>query len=205
MVCRDVFDNDVDKTAQPLHIDLRKLTGLSDVFNWTPYVKGNCMVHMIYHFLGERIFLSSVRRYIRTYHYRSADQEDLWSIFQMQIDRAHEVPALSKLRMKDIMRTWTCQAGFPILNVRRNRETGAIELTQVRREVYHRLISSGVVFHLISSTTNYLSMQYIFTIILIIVTLFKVTRGKKVVVLLYKLILYALLCFDCPALIDGIF
>lgn len=119
--------------AHPLHIDLGKLSELTGIFDLTSYVKGNCMVHMIYHFLGERIFLSSVSHYMRTYHYRNADQEDLWSAFQVEIDGANGLPASSGLRMKDIMRTWTYQAGFPVLRVQQNRETGAIELTQVRR------------------------------------------------------------------------
>lgn len=130
--CRDVFDSDADETAHPLHIDLSELSSLADVFDLTSYVKGNCMAHMIYHFLGERIFLSSVRRYIHTYYYRSANQTDLWSAFQAEIDGANGLPASSGLRMKDIMRTWTYQAGFPVLHVRQNRETGAIEFTQVR-------------------------------------------------------------------------
>nr|XP_012234185.1 PREDICTED: thyrotropin-releasing hormone-degrading ectoenzyme-like [Linepithema humile] len=160
MVCREVLDSDADETAHPLHIDLRKLNGLSSVFDWTPYVKGNCMAHMIYHFLGERIFLSSVRRYIRTYHYRSADQEDLWSIFQMQIDRAHGLPAFSELRMKDIMRTWTYQAGFPILNVRQNRETGAIELTQDRFYHYGLNSTSEELWHIPLTWTTENEQQF---------------------------------------------
>lgn len=130
--CRDVFDSDADETAHPLHIDLRELSKLADVFDLTSYVKGNCMAYMIYHFLGERIFLSSVRRYVHTYRYRSANQTDLWSAFQAEIDGANGLPASSGLRMKDVMRTWTYQAGFPVLHVRQNRKTGAIELTQVR-------------------------------------------------------------------------
>jgi len=130
--CRDMFDSDADETAHPLHIDLSELSSLADVFDLTSYVKGNCMAHMIYHFLGERIFLSAVRRYIHTYRYRSANQTDLWSAFQAEIDGANGLPASSGLRMKDIMRTWTYQAGFPVLHVRQNRETGAIEFTQVR-------------------------------------------------------------------------
>lgn len=125
-----VFDNDVDEAAHPLRIDLRKLSGLLDIFDFTSYSKGNCMVYMIYHFLGERIFFSSVRNYVRMYHYRNADEEDLWSAFQAEIDGAKASPGLP---MKDIMRTWTYQAGFPVLHVQQNQETGAIELTQVRR------------------------------------------------------------------------
>ncbi|KAM0725616.1 Aminopeptidase N [Formica fusca] len=138
--CRDVFDSDAYETAHPLHIDLSELSKLADVFDLTSYVKGNCMAHMIYHFLGERIFLSSVRGYVHTYCYRSANQMDLWSAFQAEIDGANGLPASSGLRMKDVMRTWTYQAGFPVLHVRQNRETGAIELTQDR--FYHYGINS---------------------------------------------------------------
>jgi len=128
-----VFDSDASEAAHPLRIDLRELSALTDIFDLTSYVKGNCMAHMIYHFLGERIFLLSMRHYMRTYHYRNANQEDLWSAFQVEIDGAKGLPASSGLHMKDIMRTWTYQAGFPVLRVQQNRETGAIELTQVRR------------------------------------------------------------------------
>jgi len=130
--CYDVFNSDADETAHPLHIDMRNLNDLAGVFDLTSYVKGNCMARMIYYFLGERIFLSSVRRYMRTYYYRSADQEDLWSAFQAEMDANKGPPASSRLSMKDIMRTWTHQAGLPVLRVRQERETGAIELAQVR-------------------------------------------------------------------------
>ncbi|XP_071636854.1 thyrotropin-releasing hormone-degrading ectoenzyme-like [Temnothorax longispinosus] len=135
LVCHDVFNSDAGEAAHPLHIDLRKLSDLTDIFDTTSYVKGNCMAHMIYHFLGERIFLASVRHYMRMYHYRNADQEDLWSVFQVEIDGAKGLPVSPGLRMKDVMRTWTYQAGFPVLRVQQNRETGAIELTQDR--FYH--------------------------------------------------------------------
>jgi aminopeptidase N len=138
--CRNVFDSDADETAHPLHIDMRHLSELAGVFDLTSYVKGNCMARMIYHFLGERIFLSSVRRYMRTYYYRSADQEDLWSAFQAEIDGNRDLPVSSGLSMKDIMRTWTHQAGLPVLRVRQEHETGAVELTQVRPRFRDRII-----------------------------------------------------------------
>lgn len=140
--CEDVYDVDAGEEAHPLHIDLRKLSELINVFDFTSYVKGSCVVHMIYHFLGEQIFFSSVRYYIRAYCYRNADEEDLWSAFQAKIDEAKGLPTSSGLQMKDIMRTWTYQAGFPVLRVEQNRETGAIELTQVRRSIFRRVSSS---------------------------------------------------------------
>ncbi|XP_012061187.1 PREDICTED: thyrotropin-releasing hormone-degrading ectoenzyme-like [Atta cephalotes] len=158
--CHDVFDNDAGEAAHPLHIDLRKMNKLTGVFDLTSYVKGNCMTHMIYHFLGERIFLSSVRHYMRTYHYRNADQEDLWSAFQMEIDEANGLPASSGLRMKDIMRTWTYQAGLPVLHVQQNRETGAIELMQDRFYHYGLNSTSEELWHIPLTWTTENEQQF---------------------------------------------
>ncbi|EFN62134.1 Aminopeptidase N [Camponotus floridanus] len=156
--CRDMFDSDADETAHPLHIDLSELSSLADVFDLTSYVKGNCMAHMIYHFLGERIFLSAVRRYIRTY--RSANQTDLWSAFQGEIDEANGLLASSGLRMKDIMRTWTYQAGFPVLHVRQNRETGVIEFTQNRFYHYGLNSTSKELWHIPLTWTTENEQQF---------------------------------------------
>ncbi|XP_028049052.1 thyrotropin-releasing hormone-degrading ectoenzyme isoform X2 [Monomorium pharaonis] len=158
--CHDVFDSDADEAAHPLHIDLRKLSGLTGIFDSTSYVKGNCMAHMIYHFLGERLFLSCVRHYMRMYHYRNADQEDLWSAFQMEIDGANGLPASSGLRMKDVMRTWTYQAGFPVLRVQQNRETGAIELTQDRFYRYGLNSTSEELWHIPLTWTTENEQQF---------------------------------------------
>ncbi|XP_011881997.1 PREDICTED: thyrotropin-releasing hormone-degrading ectoenzyme-like [Vollenhovia emeryi] len=158
--CHDVFDSDADEAAHPLHIDLGKLSGLTGIFDLTSYVKGNCMAHMIYHFLGERIFLSSVRHYMRTYHYRNADQEDLWSAFQVEIDEAKGLPASSGPRMKDVMRTWTYQAGFPVLRVQQNRETGAIELMQDRFYHYGLNSTSEELWHIPLTWTTENEQQF---------------------------------------------
>ncbi|XP_025986854.2 thyrotropin-releasing hormone-degrading ectoenzyme isoform X2 [Solenopsis invicta] len=158
--CHNVFDSDTDEAAHPLHIDLRKLSKLTDVFDLTSYVKGNCMAHMIYHFLGERLFLSSVRQYMCMYQYRNADQEDLWSAFQVKLDEANGLPASSELRMKDVMQTWTYQAGFPVLRVQQNRKTGAIELTQDRFYRYGLNSTSEELWHIPLTWTTENEQQF---------------------------------------------
>ncbi|XP_043492833.1 aminopeptidase Q-like [Polistes fuscatus] len=127
---REMFKKEEKENAHPLYLNL-SITGneLCDIFDTTPYVKGNCLVNMIFHFLGESIFFSSIKKYIRTYYYRAADQNDLWDIFQEEIE-------LSKLfnnfSIKNIMKGWTDQAGFPVVHVIRNNETGLVELMQER-------------------------------------------------------------------------
>lgn len=180
-----MFQAEADNITRPLHIDLRNMSRLTSIFHFTPYVKGNCVAHMMYHFLGERVFLSSIRRYVREYQYRNADQEDLWSAFQVEIDRASVgLPASSRPRMKDVMRTWTYHAGFPILRVRQNRETGAIELTQVRLDTYRAdRFFRRMLFHLAtaSCTTNYLLEGMRVLIIVMRAMRTRKTRSPRVV------------------------
>ncbi|KAI4480864.1 hypothetical protein M0804_009961 [Polistes exclamans] len=130
MEYREMFKKEEQDNAHPLYLNLN-ITGkkLSDIFDATPYVKGNCLVNMIFHFLGETIFYSSIKKYIHTYYYRAADQNDLWDIFQEEIE-------LSKLfhnfSIQNIMKGWTNHAGFPVVHVNRNNDTGLVELMQER-------------------------------------------------------------------------
>ncbi|KAK2586530.1 hypothetical protein KPH14_011422 [Odynerus spinipes] len=126
----EMFERESTETAHPLHLNLTTRNNLKGVFDSTPYVKGNCLINMIYHFLGESTFFSSIRRYISTYHYRSANEDDLWDIFQQEITSTNALP--KELSMGSIMKTWTHQAGFPVVHVIRNNETGLVELTQER-------------------------------------------------------------------------
>lgn len=124
---REMFEREAKEKAYPLYLNLSLKRPLGDIFDSTPYVKGNCLVNMIFHFLGESIFFSSIKRYINVYRYGAADEGDLWDVFQEEIKST-----LSKeLSMRNIMKNWTDHAGFPVVHVLRNNDTGLVELTQV--------------------------------------------------------------------------
>nr|XP_050853793.1 thyrotropin-releasing hormone-degrading ectoenzyme-like [Vespula vulgaris] len=125
---REMFEREAKEKAYPLYLNLSLKRPLGDIFDSTPYVKGNCLVNMIFHFLGESIFFSSIKRYINVYRYGAADEGDLWDVFQEEIKST-----LSKeLSMRNIMKNWTDHAGFPVVHVLRNNDTGLVELTQER-------------------------------------------------------------------------
>ncbi|XP_015186356.1 PREDICTED: endoplasmic reticulum aminopeptidase 2-like [Polistes dominula] len=127
---RKMFEKEEKENAHPLYINLNITRNkLSDIFDTTPYVKGNCLVNMIFHIIGETIFFKSIKKYIRTYYYRAADQNDLWDIFQDEIELSK---LFTKLSIKTIMKSWTNHAGFPVLHVIRNNHTGFVELMQER-------------------------------------------------------------------------
>ncbi|KAI4487822.1 hypothetical protein M0802_011782 [Mischocyttarus mexicanus] len=131
MQYREMFEKEEKVNAHPLYFNLSITEKpLRDAFDTTANVKGNCLVNMIYHFIGESIFVSSIKKYIRGYYYRSADQNDLWDIFQHEIELSKS--PLKNFSMKSIMKGWTNQAGFPVVHVIRNNETGFVELMQER-------------------------------------------------------------------------
>ncbi|XP_012287201.1 endoplasmic reticulum aminopeptidase 2 [Orussus abietinus] len=128
--CHEMLTYDASAISHPLHITLNTTNQITNIFDKTSYLKGNCLTNMIYHFLGKATFLSAIRRYLRTYSYRSADQFDLWETFQEEINLRNSLP--KDLAMKEIMITWTDQPGFPLVEVKRDRTTGTVLLSQRR-------------------------------------------------------------------------
>ncbi|KAG7187572.1 hypothetical protein KM043_016642 [Ampulex compressa] len=127
---REVFESEGSERAHPLRINLTSLKRLDGVFDETTYVKGNCVVYMIFHFLGKPAFLSSVHRYLQAHYYRSAGQEEVWNAFQEEI-LSRDSPN-ADWNMTETMRTWTDQAGYPVVQLQRNVKSGAVVLTQDR-------------------------------------------------------------------------
>lgn len=68
------------------------------------------------------IFIFFVRKYL------NAEETDLW---ESMSKATKSDPALKDLSVVDFMKTWTKQAGYPVVNVNRNYENGKIEFEQV--------------------------------------------------------------------------
>lgn len=62
--------------------------------------------------------------------YQAADQNDLWQYLTDEARRSNIFD--NSTSVKEIMDTWTLQAGFPIVNVTVNYDTQTIELSQKR-------------------------------------------------------------------------
>lgn len=75
---------------------------------------------MLSTYLGEKVFLKGVARYLKKHAYGNATTEDLWA-------------ALSEESGKDVasfMRTWIKQIGFPVLDV--TEDSGKVTIKQSR-------------------------------------------------------------------------
>lgn len=64
-----------------------------------------------------------------TRKFSNAEENDLW--YAMARATPSD-PALKDLNVVDFMNSWTKQAGYPVVNVNRNYETGHVEFEQVK-------------------------------------------------------------------------
>nr|XP_021515886.1 aminopeptidase Q [Meriones unguiculatus] len=96
---------------------------INELFNLYTYSKGACMARMLAGFLTQSLFIDALKSYLETFSYSNADQDDLWSHFQMAIDEQAVIhlPAT----VKSIMDSWTYQGGFPVLTL--NVTTGVVK------------------------------------------------------------------------------
>ncbi|XP_067424639.1 aminopeptidase Q [Emydura macquarii macquarii] len=99
------------------------LIGLFDIFT---YSKGASIVWMLSSFLTERLFIKALSSYLKAFSFSSVNQDDLWTHIQMVVDTQNEVQLPASV--KNIMDSWTCQIGFPVLTL--NLSTGVISQEQ---------------------------------------------------------------------------
>jgi len=51
---------------------------IRQVFNSITYFKGCCLVQTLYWYMGKENFRRGMQRYLKTYSYSNANQDDLW-------------------------------------------------------------------------------------------------------------------------------
>ncbi|KAJ6643780.1 Aminopeptidase N [Pseudolycoriella hygida] len=85
------------------------------------YAKGGSFLRMFYYVLGEEAFFRAVTELLNTAKFRATNEDELFGIF---------ANATGESDLIDTMRSWTHQAGYPVVNVNRNYQDGTFTLTQ---------------------------------------------------------------------------
>ncbi|XP_054666595.1 aminopeptidase Q isoform X1 [Grus americana] len=99
---------------------------LMSLFDSITYNKGASITWMLSGFLTEKLFITALTSYLRQFSFSNANQDDLWTHIQMVVDAQDEVQLPASV--KQIMDSWTCQNGFPVLTL--NLTTGTISQEQ---------------------------------------------------------------------------
>ncbi|CAG8485846.1 13015_t:CDS:10 [Cetraspora pellucida] len=77
------------------------------IFDAISYYKGASVIRMLSNYIGEDVFLSGVRRYLKRHEYSNASTDDLWKALTEE----------SGVDVGQFMTGWTRVVGYPVLTV----------------------------------------------------------------------------------------
>ncbi|NWV19411.1 AMPQ Aminopeptidase, partial [Origma solitaria] len=119
-------DSEIARSLSESEDKIKGSFSLMSLFDNITYSKGASITWMLSGFLTEKLFIRALTSYLKEFSFSNANQDDLWTHIQMVIDAQDEVQLPASV--KQIMDSWTCQNGFPVLTL--NLSTGTIRQEQ---------------------------------------------------------------------------
>jgi len=120
------LEADSSWSSHPISVKVQRPEEIDDIFDTISYQKGAMILRMLMNFLGEEKFLDGIKRYIQTFKYGNADAEELWDAIS---------EANGDIDVKGLMKVWTDQKGFPIVNLRKQGDVFHVEQQDVLEEL----------------------------------------------------------------------
>ncbi|KAJ6013844.1 hypothetical protein N7540_008435 [Penicillium herquei] len=121
---QSALEMDALQSSHPVETPIYDANNMDRAFDDISYNKGSCILRMISTALGENLFMSGVRLYLKRHRLDKASTNDLWNALK----------EVSKVDVSKKMSTWASQVGFPVVFVEEVVEEGhsLIKLTQRR-------------------------------------------------------------------------
>ncbi|CAI2178500.1 20254_t:CDS:10 [Funneliformis geosporum] len=119
---------DALRSSHPIEVPVNNTSEISQIFDAISYYKGASVIRMLSTFIGENVFLSGIRRYLKRHEFSNASTDDLWK-------------ALTEESGNDVgkfMTGWTRVVGYPVLTVKEP-APDTLEIRQCR------FLSTGVI------------------------------------------------------------
>jgi puromycin-sensitive aminopeptidase len=117
---RNAVEIDSLKNSHPIEVELYHPNEISEIFDMVSYEKGTAIVRMLCEYIGEDKFKEGLSHYLKKHSYKNTKTINLWEAFEK----------ISKKPVKEIMNSWTKQAGFPLVSI--SQKQGLLELRQER-------------------------------------------------------------------------
>lgn len=112
------MEKDSDKLSHKIASEVKTTSDIRQLFDPITYSKGALILRMMNGFLGESAFKFGIKTFLKKYEFSNAVQDNLWDLMTLYGHQFNTLP--SNLTVKDIMDSWTLQAGYPVLNVKKN-------------------------------------------------------------------------------------
>ena len=115
------FRRDSLSGVQPVQTAVNHPDEISTLFDPSiVYAKGARLLLMAYHIVGEKNFRKGLKSYFAKYAYKNTVGNNLWD----------ELSSASGIDLKQIMNSWISKPGFPVLEVKKTKDTDTLVLSQ---------------------------------------------------------------------------
>lgn len=106
--------------THPVQVTVNHPDEIRTIFDSISYSKGASVIHMLYHYLGEKDFQTGLRYYLKKHSYKNTSTHDLWDA----LEEASEKP------VRSFMHAWTSQDGYPIVHM--DADNSSLTISQER-------------------------------------------------------------------------
>ncbi len=106
--------------THPIEVPVRHPDEIRTIFDAVSYSKGASVIHMLNNYLGNDVFKTGLRYYLKKHAYGSTTTKDLWAALE----------EVSHKPVSQFMDAWTTLSGFPIVSA--NVNSHEVELHQER-------------------------------------------------------------------------
>lgn len=124
---------EVDSNETSSHPVIKNVSSTEDIntiIDDITYRKGGSLNRMMNHILTEQTFVNGLNSYLLEYQYSNAYQDYL---FRHLTTAGHEDGTLPQdMTMKEVMDSWTLQAGYPVITVNRSEDGTSAIISQER-------------------------------------------------------------------------
>ncbi|KAL1451001.1 hypothetical protein WDU94_003301 [Cyamophila willieti] len=123
-----ILTKDSESSSQPINVKAENISQFLELFNVISYDKGASLMRMLSMCLTDKVFQDGVQKFLEKHSYGNADHNDFWNVLTEVGHQSKTLP--ESLTVTTIMDGWTNQGGFPILEVKR--EKNILHFTQKR-------------------------------------------------------------------------
>ncbi|KZS02734.1 Uncharacterized protein APZ42_000101, partial [Daphnia magna] len=102
----------------PLNYPVELLPTIEHKFDGFAYAKASVIFRMVKSFVGDEAFKNGLHRYFNQFQFKAANSTDFWAILTQESRRACTLSP--RKHVGRIMKTWTEQSGYPLIQVDRN-------------------------------------------------------------------------------------
>ncbi|XP_048382847.2 leucyl-cystinyl aminopeptidase isoform X2 [Stegostoma tigrinum] len=120
----EAMEKDSMNSSHPVSTPVETAEQIDEMFDSVSYEKGASILLMLKDYLSETVFQQGIVRYLNEHKYQNTKNEDLWN----SIMKVKNVD----FNVKEMLKTWTLQTGFPVVTIKLDKTGNKIHLSQER-------------------------------------------------------------------------